>query len=428
MQRSQRLAAAAVRRVLAGRSLSAVLAELWSAKRLEPSDRSLVQELAYGSLRHLGFLRAAVDVLGKRRPEPEVEALLWVALYQLSHTRAAQHAVVDQAAKACRVLGRHTAVGYVNAILRRFLREREAVSAAATATPEGRWSHPGWWIDKVRIQYPGHWEAILAAGNSRPPLTLRVNRRRVTRDAYLERLAHQGIAAHAVGEVAVIVEQPMPVPELPGYAEGLFSIQDAGAQLAAPLLDPGGCRVLDACSAPGGKTTHLAECGAASILALDTDASRLGRVRENLHRLGLFAEVREGDASRPRGWWDGAAFDRILADVPCTASGVVRRHPDVKWLRRPADLAGLASRQAAILDALWGCLRPGGLLLYVTCSVFREENEDQILAFASRTGDVSREALSMPASPGAIGSQLLPGEWGPAHNHDGFFHALLRKR
>jgi 16S rRNA (cytosine967-C5)-methyltransferase len=241
-------------------------------------------------------------------------------------------------------------------------------------------------------------------------------------------LAEAGIAATPIGADGAIVAEPRPVTELPGFARGLFSVQDYGAQLAAPILDVAGTRVLDACAAPGGKTTHLAECGAASILALDSDASRLPRIRDNLQRLGLAADVRHGDASRAEEWWDGVQFDRILADVPCTASGVVRRHPDIKWLRRERDLAGFGAQQQRILDSLWPCLRREGLLLYVTCSVFRDENDAQVASFLERHPDALREPLALPAGPGTDGGRLLPGDWGPAHNHDGFFYALVRKR
>jgi 16S rRNA (cytosine967-C5)-methyltransferase len=428
LQRAQRLAAAAVRRVVAGRSLGTVLAEVWAAERVSAQERPLVQELAYGTLRHLGYLRAVVRELAARAPDPEVEGLLWVALYQLEHTRAAAHAVVDQAVEACAPLERKPAAGFVNAILRRYLRQRESVRAAAQSTPEGRWSYPSWWIDRLRSEYPGAWESILAAGNARPPLTLRVNRLRVRRDEYLSSLGSAAFGARAVGEDGVIVDPPLPVSELPGFAEGLFSVQDLGAQLAAPLLDVQGVRVLDACAAPGGKTTHLAECGAGSILAVDDDPARIERIRDNLARLRLAADVVRGDASRPSDWWDGAPFERILADVPCTASGVVRRHPDIKWLRRERDIAGFAAQQARILDALWSCLAVNGRMLYVTCSLFRAENEEQIAAFLDRHADALRAPIDLPAHAGVRGGQLLPGDWGPAHNHDGFFYALVRKR
>jgi 16S rRNA (cytosine967-C5)-methyltransferase len=272
---------------------------------------------------------------------------------------------------------------------------------------------------------------ILDAGNARPPLALRVNVRRTTRQALLQRFALAGIAARAEGTQGVLVEVPRPVTELPGFAEGEFSVQDLGAQLAAPLLDlRDGMRVLDACAAPGGKTTHMIELADVSVIALDSDASRLARIRENLARLAPDAQlvrVIEGDAASPAAWWDGEPFDRILADVPCTASGVVRRHPDGKWLRRPTDIAGFARQQQAILDACWPLLARGGKLLYATCSVFRDENESRILEFLSSHADALRESLNFPQAVAHSGGQLLPSPEGAGHNQDGFFYALLRK-
>jgi 16S rRNA (cytosine967-C5)-methyltransferase len=303
--------------------------------------------------------------------------------------------------------------------------------AAVRDDPVARWSYPGWWIDRVRNEYPADWETILEAGNERPPLALRVNRRETTRDALLARFTTAGVAATPAGEAGVIVDPPKPVPQLPGYAEGAFSVQDLGAQLAAPLLRVAdGMRVLDACAAPGGKTTHLAELAAIDLTALDSDGSRLTRVRENLARLRLDetrVRVVAGDAGTPAAWWDGRPFDRMLADVPCTASGVARRHPDGKWLRRESDVGGFAKQQARLLEALWPCLAPGGLMLYATCSVFGDENEAQVAAFMERHAGALRETLTF--APGIVDrdGQLLPSLPGACHNQDGFFYALLRK-
>jgi 16S rRNA (cytosine967-C5)-methyltransferase len=273
---------------------------------------------------------------------------------------------------------------------------------------------------------------VLASGNERPPLTLRVNVRRTTRDAFLAECAAAGIGATAAGAVGVIVDPPRPVPELPGFREGWFSVQDLGAQLAAPLLaaEPG-MRVLDACAAPGGKTAHLCELVDVDILALDSDAARLARLSENLERLQVGrgrVSVVAGDAAAPGGWWDRRAFDRVLVDAPCTASGVVRRHPDGKWLRRERDVAALAKQQERLLDALWPCVAPDGRVLYATCSVFREENEAVVEAFCARHDDALREQLTLPADVVRRDGQLLPSLPGAAHNQDGFFYALLGKR
>lgn len=425
MQRAQRLAAKIVRRVLAGNPLPAVLASL----PLPSADRALVHELSYGTLRFLGELRAIVRALAERPlTDGSVEALLWVALYQLIHTGAPEHSVVDAAVRATAQLKRTSAQGLTNAILRTFLRRRDELLAQIADEPEARYSYPRWWIDRVFAEYPEHAAAVLDAGNARPTLTLRVNRRRIAREDYLAALRAQGVQAHAIGEAGVLLDEATVVSALPGYAGGWFSVQDAAAQLAAPLLAPrDGMRVLDACAAPGGKTTHLAELAALDLVAVDVDASRIERVSENLARLGLDARLVVADAGEPDRWWDGNAFDRILADVPCTASGIVRRHPDGKWLRRETDIAGFAAQQRRLLDALWPCLKRGGTLLYSTCSVFGAENGDQILAFLERHRDALRIRLTLPAEFGAIDGQLLPAAPGAAHNHDGFFYALLQK-
>jgi 16S rRNA (cytosine967-C5)-methyltransferase len=426
MEQAQASAAKAVARVLAGTALPAALE---SASEPRAPGRALVQELAYGTLRFLGEAREILRLLAERPlPDRDLEALLWVALYQLAHTGAPAHAVVDNAVRAAARLRKASARGLVNAVLRQFLRRRDALLAAAAHGPEGRFSYPRWWIARIEQQYAEQAASILEAGNSRPPLCLRVNARRIARGDYLAALAANGIAAAPAGAAGVIVEKPRPTSELPGYAEGCFAVQDAGAQLAAPLIDAReGMHVLDACAAPGGKTTHLAELARLDLLALDRDPQRLARVGENLARLGLAARLAVADAGDPERWWDGRLFHRILLDVPCTASGVVRRHPDIKWLRRESDIAAFVAQQRRLLDALWPLLARGGLLLYATCSVFRPENEDQIAAFAARHADAAALRLALPESLGMRGGQLLPSAGAAEHNHDGFFYALLHK-
>jgi 16S rRNA (cytosine967-C5)-methyltransferase len=426
MERAQRVAAKAVRRVLSGTTLPAALA---GANDAATGDRALVHELAYGTLRFLGQVRATVHSLVDRPlVDANVEALLWVAVYQLIHTRAAAHVVVDCAVRATARLNRTSAQGLVNAVLRNFLRRRDAVLAAVARAPEGRFSYPGWWIDRLRREQPAHYATVLDAGNARPPLCLRVNSRRIAPDAFAAALADEAIAAARVGAVGVVLDKPRPANELPGYGRGWFSVQDAGAQLAAPLLGVrDGMRVLDACAAPGGKTTHLAELAALDLTAIDIDAQRLGRIAENLERLGLAARLVAGDAGDPGGWWNGVPFDRILADVPCTASGVVRRHPDVKWLRRESDVAGFVAQQQRLLDQSWAMLACGGRLLYSTCSIFRAENAEQVDAFLVRHPDAVRVQLELPGALACTDGQLLPAEGPAEHNHDGFFYALLQK-
>jgi 16S rRNA (cytosine967-C5)-methyltransferase len=310
--------------------------------------------------------------------------------------------------------------GLANAVLRNFQRRRAELDAIAEAKPGARWSHPEWWIDTLRAEHPQAWQAILAASLLHPPFTLRVSSRHGTVSDYLTRLNEAGLPAHRTGPQAVTLDKAVPVQQLPGFSEGQVSVQDAGAQWAARLLDARpGERVLDACAAPGGKTGHILELADVDLVALDVDATRLARVHDNLERLRLDATLVEGDAARPDAWWDGRPFDRILADVPCSASGVVRRNPDIKWLRRPADIAQFAAQQAVIVEALWRLLRPGGTLLYATCSIFHEENEGQVRAFLARhAGDAERCPLPEPLSDGS----LLPDA-----EHDGFFYALLRK-
>jgi 16S rRNA (cytosine967-C5)-methyltransferase len=427
---SQRLAALAVARVHAGKPLPAALAEVGAGA--SGTARSLVHELAYGTLRHWGTLDFVARALASKPvSETALHALVCVALYQLEHAKAPPFAVVDQAVHAAAVVARPAARGLVNAMLRRYLRERAALLERAQRDVVARWSHPRWWIARVLADWPAEGERFLAAGNTRPPQSLRVNRRVTTREALLARLAADGVQARAEGAAGIVVDPPRPVSELPGYAEGAFSVQDLGAQLAAPLLDAtNGMRVLDACAAPGGKTTHVAELADVELVALDNDASRLARVRENLARLHLDrADVRvvQGDAVQPHAWWDGVAFDRVLADVPCTASGIVRRHPDGKWIRRPTDVASFARQQRAILEALWPLVKRGGELLYVTCSVFREENETRIAEFLAGHAGALREPLTFPDGVAHSGGQLLPSREAGSHNQDGFFFARLRK-
>ena len=426
MEQIQCLAAAAVTRVINGSSLDAQLAAVWRDEpALTAQQRGAVQDLVYGVLRHLGRLDAiSAQLLQKPLADAPVRDLLRVALYQLGHTRVSAHAIVDHAVTACVRLGHPQARGLVNAVLRNYLRRRDDLDTAAASTDEGRYSYPSWWIVKLAADHPEHWRGMLEAGNLRPPLTLRVNRRRISRDAYLERLAQQDIAAQPVGDDGVIVTKPRPVAQLPGFADGLVSVQDAGAQLAAGLLDvSAGMRVLDACAAPGGKAAHLLELADIELLAADIDGERLQRIAENLQRLSLTAQLLQADAGEPGAWRDSGSFDRILADVPCTASGVVRRHPDIKWLRRPGDIAMLTKRQARILDTLWQLLRGGGKLLYATCSLFHEENGLQVERFLARHADARLMPLMLPAD----GIKQTKGQLLPDAAHDGFFYALLEK-
>ncbi len=405
-------------RVAAGRSLSAELQR--AGEESVGAARAALADLCYGTLRRYGRSQRIVAVLSRRpgTADAQVEALLWCALYALESGRYADYTVVDQAARACIAMRKPNAKSYVNALLRGFLRSRAALEVQIAADPVARFQHPRWWIDRLQAAYPETWERILAAGNTHPPMCLRVNARKTRTEDYAQRLAAEGIAARQVGVAALLLDKPVPVDRLPGFAQGEVSVQDAGAQRAAAYLDMrAGQRILDACAAPGGKSGHILEQAGVVLTALDADAARCEDVARNLARLGLEARVQPADCTAPDSWWDGIAFDRILADVPCTASGVVRRHPDIKWLRRSADPGAFAARQSLILDALWRTLAPGGKLLYVTCSVFPEENGAVVDAFVSRTPGAVQASL-----PGGAQSQLLPGP-----EHDGFFFSLLEK-
>jgi len=427
-------AADAVQAVRDGRSLTEVLA------RCPAELRPGTQALSFHVLRHLGGAEAARALLAPKAPPPKVDSLLVSAialLWPVDDPAYAAHTVVDQAVSAVRKRAPASA-GFVNAVLRRFLRERDATVAAAQRDPRGAFDHPAWWIERLRQDWPEPWQAILRANNEHPPMSLRVSARHgLTASAYLERLAAAGIAARAAGPLAphgVVLERAVPVSALPGFAEGHVSVQDVAAQLAAPLLLgtglAAGARVLDACAAPGGKTAHLLELGSdLDLLALDADAGRLTRVQDNLDRLRLQATLKAADARDTASWWDGKPFDAILLDAPCSASGIVRRHPDVRWLRRAEDIGNLARIQAELLDALWPTLKPGGRLVYATCSVFKDEGVNQIDAFLQRQNGASRIEVSGVTGhllPLADNGAAAAGEGEPSMI-DGFYYALLVK-
>ena len=419
---TQRLAAQAVAAVLSGSNLTEVLqAQRRAHPDLEPRQRAAIQDIAYSTLRRYGEIEFILtQLLSRPDTEPDVRALLATGIQQLAWGRAAPYAVVDHAVKVASRMNGGRPKGLVNAVLRNFLRRRDELLSAAQADDTARWNHPHWWVAAMRAAYPVQWQQVLHANNTHPPMSLRVNVRQATPEAYLAQLREAGIDGALDGPVGIRLAHPVAVEQLPGFFDGACSVQDIGAQWAAPLLDvQDGMRVLDACCAPGGKTGHLLELADIDLTALDVDAARLERVRSNLDRLSFSAEVRVGDAAQLATWWDGQPFDRILADVPCSASGVARRHPDIKWLRRPEDFAQFATQQARMLDVLWGCLKPGGKLLYVTCSVFPQENQTQLNQFIARHADARQ--LALPEALPADG-QLLPNE-----RLDGFFYALLCK-
>ena len=416
----QKQACKVVGEVLAGHNLNDVLQQALARMGDAPAgERAAVQDISYGTLRHLGLLRGVLkQLLQKPLTEPALEHLLLIALYQLRFTRAAPYAIVDFAVTQAERTGSGRGKGLVNAILRNYLRQHEILLAKAGQDPVGRWSYQKWWISALQQDYPQDWQSMLEAGNLHPPMTLRVNPAHCTVDAYLQLLQEAGIEAKVLDASAILLAQPVGVDRLPGFFDGRVSVQDWGAQRAARLLDVSdGQRVLDACAAPGGKSCHLLELAKIQLTALDCDGPRLAKVQQNLDRLGLSAKLQTGDAAEPASWWDGQLFDRILADVPCSASGVVRRHPDIKWLRRHSDVAKFATTQAQIIDSFWQLLAPGGKLLYATCSIFPLENRQQAEAFAVRHADAERLPL-----PDGVTEQLLPNA-----EHDGFYYALFRK-
>lgn len=420
MRVAQRLAADAVGQVLAGRNLNVVLDSLFRThSNITPQQRATAQDLSYGALRFYGRIAAVLRrLLDKPLSHEGVHNLLLVALYQLIYDKASAHTVVNQAVEAAAGFRQRWAKGLVNAVLRNYLRRADELAAVGVADEVARYSYPQWWIDKLRQQYPQVWQSILETGNMHPPMTLRVNLGKTTVQDYSAGLTAAGITHRRLGTQGLALDKAVPVGQLPGFPDGMVSVQDYGAQFAAQLLDvQTGMRVLDACCAPGGKTGHILELADVDMLALDHDAERLQRVQSNLDRLQLHAKLQAGDAAGPEGWWDGAAFERILADVPCTASGIVRRHVDIKWLRREEDVAAFAQQQAAILHSLWQLLAKGGKLLYATCSIFHEENQGQIDQFLKQHQDAAQLSLAHPQN-----GQLIP-----CADHDGFFYALLQK-
>jgi 16S rRNA (cytosine967-C5)-methyltransferase len=415
---------------LRGTSLREAM-ERHAGKLPDPRDRALLMALlSEGARWWLRFDPALDRLLAQplRRKEPQVHALLVLGLVQLEVLELSDYAAVAATVEATRALKRPRLAGLVNAVLRRWQRERGELLAALDAAPSTRHAHPAWLAGAIARDWPGQAEAVLAADNREPPLMLRANRRRTTREALLERLRLDGQAAepHPWLADAVVLPHSSDVTRLPGFADGLFAVQDGAAQAAADLLDAHpGQRVLDACAAPGGKACHLLERSDLDLTALDSDPARLRRIGQNLDRLGLRAELRAGDASAPDAWWDGQPYDRILIDAPCSATGVLRRRPDVRLHRRASDIDALVGLQQRILAALWPLLKPGGRLVYATCSLLRAENEAAVQTLLSSVPDARALPLTLPAGQAAaVGWQILPGDG----DLDGMYYAVLEKR
>lgn len=411
-----------------GQSLSTLLPH--SFHGLAQERRALAQELCYGTLRWAPRLQFFLDrLLDKplKAKESDVQSLLLLGLYQLAAMEIPAHAAVSETVAVTALLNKGWAKGLVNAVLRRFLREREALEAKAAQDPVAASAHPAWLLALLQQAWPQEWQAIVEANNRRPPMALRINRSRTSRTDYLRALQAEGLAAEPSDHApdALILERPVNVEQLPGFALGEVSVQDCAAQLAALLVAPQpGMRVLDACAAPGGKTGHLLEiCSDIELIALDIEKKRLLRVEENLARLGLKARLIAADAAS-QAWWDGTPFDRILLDAPCSASGVIRRHPDIKLLRQSEDIPRLVTLQAAILETLWPMLRPGGVLVYATCSVLPRENAGQLANFLANHDDAKERPVEAGWGRRAgVGRQILPDQ----DRMDGFYYACIEK-
>lgn len=427
-------------RAKAAKTLSRLLKQEGSLASLlqrgdNPDDQQsfpLLQEIIFGTCRWYFQLDAILEqLLSKplKAKDNDVRCLLLIGIYQLHHLRVPEYAVVNETVGATKILKKDWAKGLTNAILRGFIREQETLVANALKKPQGQYSHPKWFIKRLQAAWPTQWQQTLENNNLRPPMTLRVNTLKVSREQFLASLAdvHIIAAAGTLADTSVYLEHACPVHEIPGFDDGLFSVQDEASQLIPPLMDlASGQRLLDACAAPGGKTCHMLESGFefSSVLALDNDARRLERLHENLERLQLTAEVKTGDAGETAQWWDGQGFDRILLDAPCSATGIIRRHPDIKLLRHDSDIPKLQLIQAHLLETLWACLAPGGLLLYSTCSVLPEENSYIVENFLQEHPDAKVEGIQAQWGVECpTGRQLLPQEGG----NDGFFFARLRK-
>ncbi len=412
-----------------GQSLSSLLPH--SLDSLPPERRALAQELCYGTLRWWPRLEAMLRQLMDKplkAKEIEVKCLLLLGLYQLAYMEIPPHAAVSETVAVSLLLRKNWARGLVNAVLRRFQREQQPLETKLEQDPAASTAHPTWLLELLQQAWPEVWATIVEANNQRPPMTLRNNRSYQERQAYLQELEQAGLPASPSPHSpdALTLERPVAVEQLPGFLEGRVSVQDAAAQLAATLVAPEpGMRILDACAAPGGKTGHLLEiCSEIELFALDIEESRLERVKQNLDRLGLEAKLIAADAARPEQWWDGKPFDRILLDAPCSATGVIRRHPDIKLLRRDSDIRQLVSLQRTILDKLWPLLRPGGVLVYATCSVLPQENSEQLANFLARQDDAIEEPLQGEwGQPQDVGRQILPNQ----DRMDGFYYARIKK-
>ncbi|MDC1311011.1 16S rRNA (cytosine(967)-C(5))-methyltransferase RsmB [Burkholderiales bacterium] len=418
----QLVSQACLSRVKLGQSLKTVFPQELE-KLCDKNDQPAVKNTVYGALRYLGYLEFSLDSLVSKRPNGLVSLLL-ISIYLIEYSRSANHAVVNAAVSSAKQMGFVKLAGLVNAVLRNYLRQQSKIKKNACDHDVANLQHQAWWVQKIRQAYPSQAEDIFSTSLQHPNLALRVNTRSTSLEEYLRLLDDQNIMWERPEQIwadaAVILTQPVSVHQIPGFFEGLVSVQDVGAQMTATRLDlRPGQRVLDACAAPGGKTCHILELEDVYVTATDKDPERIIRVRENLDRLSLAAETQAADISDTEAWWDGELYDRILLDVPCSASGVVRRHPDVKWIRREKDIDSFVKQQRSLLSVAWKVLLKGGKLLYTTCSIFPDENENQVKWFLKEQSDAKLD----PIYAAQNGHLILPND-----SHDGFFHALFEKK
>ena len=425
MHHSQLIAADCVSEVIKGHNLNHVFDRHFDHhSHITPQQKSIAIFLAYGAIRFLGenqfFIRKLIN---KKITNKKIEALLCVALFQLNHDQSNDFTIVNEAVEAAKFINKSWAGSFVNGVLRNFIRQKDNLKSELKNDEEAFYSYPLWWIQLIKEAYNKDWESILLNGNKHPPLTLRINVRKINLKQYEEKLKSESIEYRVLGDIALELTQPIPVEKIPGFIEGEVSVQDFGAQLAAKLLDlKDGQVCLDACSAPGGKTGHMLEIADIELVSIDQQKERLYKVKENLERLQLHAHLKCADLPAIKSWWNDKLFDRILLDTPCSASGVVRRHVDIKWLRRPRDIEMFAKQQKIMLQAMWQLLKKGGKLLYATCSIFPDENQRVVDDFIKEHSDAKEVKWSVDSKYSKYENQLIPSE-----NHDGFFYALFEK-
>ena len=423
MNQSQLIAAKIVEQVLLGKNLDKSFQLVLTKHNNEEENLPQIKDMTYGAIRDLGKSNFYINKLVKNKIENLcIESLLHIVLFQINHARSNDFTLVNQAVDAAKKID-HKKSSFINAVLRNFLRNKDNLQKQLNENESATYSYPKWWIEKVKKQYPKNWREILNIGNQRPPLALRINLKKLGMKNYSNTLDKQGIDHSLVSDECLIIKKPLDVKKIPGFLDGKVSVQDMGAQLAAHIIDlEKNQKVLDACSAPGGKACHMLELKEIQLTAVESDEQRILKINDNIKRQGFKAMVLNKKINKHNEWWDKQYFDRILLDVPCSASGIVRRHVDIKWLRRINDFQNFADNQLTLLRAAWPMLKESGKLLYVTCSIFEEENRDVIEEFKKGLSNVSEIDIKFPSHIVHIKNQVLPSD-----NHDGLFYALLQK-